>query len=219
MLLTKERFYMSEKNVKKLKFAVKGSGLTQAQLAKKLDISRQSINDWLNKRNIPDNLLSKICDIIGRDPEEFLIKKGIENIEDDTDLVELSFFAYYSHRDKEIKYSNETETISKERYGIEHMTNEEIRERYFIYQINKNLSDILRKGGLIIFEKFDKPLTSLEELREYIESPTVKIVLLDTGEILRFKDGYIFTVDREYSIPPDELCVIAIGRNILRVGI
>jgi transcriptional regulator with XRE-family HTH domain len=201
-----------KKDIKKLKIAVKGAGWRQQDLAKELNMSRQSLNDWLNKRDMPDELFYKICDVINTEPREFIIDTAPEN------YVEVPFFAYYSHREERIIYSEEQKSISKLEYGIEDMSDREIRDRYFIYQINKNLSDILRKGGLILFEKLPEPISDLEVFKENFKG-LAKIMLLDSGEILRFKDGYFFVVKDNKPVSLEGQRVIAVGRNILNVGL
>lgn len=78
------------KDVKALKLAVRGSGLTQSKLAEKIGLSRQSVNDWLNKRDIPDELLYKICEVINRNPKDFIEEEDDENNEIEINNITLN---------------------------------------------------------------------------------------------------------------------------------
>ncbi len=195
------------KDTLKIKEAIRKLGVKQTNLADKLGISRQSLNDWLNKADMPDKYFQKICEELNLEPSEYLMGEG--------DLIELSFFAYYSNG--RIVYSKEVKKVSREDCKFGDLKEEEIKNKFFIYHINKDLSFVLRKEGLIIFEKIDP--VEIKDLKSIQDHERVNIILLDSGEILRVKDEYIFRVDTDDPITLKDSRVIGIARFLLNVSL
>jgi transcriptional regulator with XRE-family HTH domain len=177
---------MVNKIGEKIKIARKELGLSQKELSNKLGIDQTAMSKYENNLRRPSiDIFKKLEKLTGKSVQYFIDDNlDIEGIETGhKDKVLLNMFGQYSIRNNRILWLEDKEEIPRDLLPDENMTEMEIRENYFLYELKDDIGFFLEQGTLLIFKKLENPITNINQINS-----EKTLLLLDKG-IVAVKRG------------------------------
>ena len=194
-----------------LEFICANKGMQYKELAEKIDVSRQSITNWVTGRNkIPTNHCMNMSKVFGNIPSEWFNKELSES--DKVILLDLL------DEDKRKKLTDKTNSKRTEVKLFQNQIVDNIG-KYMDYWINNNDTSLLEVGKEKL-ELFKISGVTGEGISELLNRVSEVLKTLPKEEIVEEEDKVIYTLDddkEEFTVRKDGDTFVVEGKAVNRL--